>query len=233
MPDINPHFMVVPVKFYRDVVEGKALQELMDAGSRTDAAPALVVDLDRLSCIEAKVYGLTEKGCTVVCDEIHLLKEEIGLRLKDFKTMLRARVVSHSGNRAQVLFSSETGEKGEPVEKRREARRRVLITAVVCSRVGRETLRCHIVDASKSGCRLESGQLDKLPDEIEISIPKLDMPLVGKIVWRSGEHAGVSLNWPFSENPESKSPNKRMKPEEEEDAARARRRARGGAFGVR
>ncbi|MBD1545975.1 PilZ domain-containing protein [Labrenzia aggregata] len=103
---------------------------------------------------------------------------------------------------------------------------------MVCSRLGRETLRCHIVDASKSGCRLESDQFDKLPDEIEISIPKLDMPLVGTIVWRSGEHAGVSLNWPFSENPESKSPNKRMKPEEE-DAARARRRARGGAFGVR
>jgi len=232
VPDINPHFMVVLVKFYRDVVEGKALQELMDAGSRTDAAPALVVDLDRLSCIEAKVYGLTEKGCTVVCEQMHLLKEEIGLRLKDVKTMLRARVVSHSGNRAQVLFSSETGEKGEPVEKRREARRQVLITAVVCSRIGRETLRCHIVDASKSGCRLESDQLDKLPDEIEISIPKLDMPLVGTIVWRSGEHAGVSFNWPFSGEPDAKSPNKRIKPEEQ-DAARARRRARGGAFGVR
>ena len=231
MPDINLHFMVVTVIFYRDVVEGKALQELMDAGSRTEAAPALVVDLNQLSCIDAKVYGLTEKGCTVVCEQVHLLKDEIGLRLKDVKTMLRGKVVSHSGNVAQISFSSE---KSEPVEKRRETRRRVLITAVVCSRVGRETLRCHIVDASKSGCRLESDQLDKLPDEIEISIPKLDLPLVGTIVWRSGEHAGVSLNWPFSEETESRSPDKDTNPETEDPAAaRARRRARGGAFGVR
>ena len=41
-----------------------------------------------------------------------------------------------------------------------EGCRRVLITAVVCSRVGSETLRCHIVDASKSGCRLESDRLE-------------------------------------------------------------------------
>ncbi|WP_417681423.1 PilZ domain-containing protein [Roseibium sp.] len=205
------------------------MQELMVAGAQTDAAPALVVDLDKLSCVEAKVYGLTEKGCTVVCEQVHLLKDEIGLRLNDVKTMLRGKIVSHSGNEAQVSFSSE---KSEPVEKRREPRRRVLITAVVCSRVGRETLRCHIVDASKSGCRLESDQLHKLPDEIEISIPKLDMPLVGTIVWRSGEFAGVSLNWPFSENPESKAPNERIKPEDQA-AEMARRRGRGGAFGVR
>ncbi len=221
--------MVVPVTSYRDVVEGKALQELMVAGAQTDAAPALVVDLEKLSCVEAKVYGLTEKGCTVVCEQMHLLKDEIGLRLKDVKTMLRGKVVSHSGNEAQVSFSPE---KNEPVEKRREPRRRVLITAIVCSRVGRETLRCHIVDASKSGCRLESDQLDKLPDDIEISIPKLDMPLVGKIVWRSGDYAGVSLNWPFTEESGSNFPNKRIKPEEQE-AEKARRRGRGGAFGVR
>ncbi len=210
-------------------MEGKALQELMVAGSRTDAAPALVVDLDELSCVEAKVYGLTEKGCTVVCEQVHLLKDEIGLRLKDVETMLRGKIISHSGNEAQISFSSNTS---EPVEKRREVRRRVLITAVVCSRVGRETLRCHIVDASKSGCRLESDQLHKLPDEIEISVPKLDMPLVGTIVWRSGDYAGVSLNWPLSEEAQLKSSNERIRPEDQA-AEKARRRARGGAFGVR
>lgn len=162
---------------------------------------ALVVDLADMSCFEAIAYDLSEKGCWIASDKIDLLKEEVGLRLAGFDKLLRGIVVAFGDQEAQISFRIR---RQEPGEKRREIRRKVWITAVVCGKTNPATMKCRIVDASKSGCRLEGDRLGKLPKEIEISIPGLDLPIRGEIVWRKNNQAGVKLDWPFEAAPEPK-----------------------------
>ena len=162
---------------------------------------ALVVDLADMSCFEATAYDLSERGCWIASDKIDRLKEEVGLRLAGFDKLLRGTVVAFGDQEAQISFQIK---KQEPSEKRREIRRQVWITAIVCGKTNAASMKCRIVDASKSGCRLEGAKLDKLPKEIEISIPGLDLPIKGVIVWRKNDQAGVKLDWPFEAAPEPK-----------------------------
>eukprot|EP00903_Cladosiphon_okamuranus_P001108 g1106.t1 len=160
---------------------------------------ALVVDLADMSCFEASLYDLSEKGCWIASDKIDLLKEEVGLRIAGFDKLIRGTVIAYGDQEAQISFVIK---KEEPGEKRREIRRAVWISAVVCGQSHPITMKCQIVDASKSGCRLEGETLDRLPDAVEISIPGLDLPINGAIVWRRNGQAGVQLNWPFEPDPE-------------------------------
>jgi len=162
---------------------------------------ALVVDLADMSCFEAKAYDLSERGCWIASEKVDLLKEEVGLRLAGFDKLLRGTVVAIGDQGAQISFQIK---KREPSEKRREIRRQVWITAIVCGKTTPASMKCRIVDASKSGCRLEGDKLDKLPTEIEISIPGLDLPIHGVIVWRKNSQAGVKLDWPFEVAPKPK-----------------------------
>ncbi|MHA7774163.1 PilZ domain-containing protein [Roseibium sp. M-1] len=189
---------------------------------------ALVVDLADMSCFEATAYGLTEKGCWIASDKVDLLKEEVGLRLAGFEKLIRGTVVAYGDQEAQISFQIK---KQEPGEKRREIRRQVWITTIVCGKTNAASMKCRIVDASKSGCRLEGDKLDKLPDEIEISIPGLDLPIKGAIVWRKNNQAGVKLDWPFEPAPEPKPEDilKFMKAEEEKPKPKPRKKI--SAFG--
>ena len=160
---------------------------------------ALVVDLADMSCFEAALFDFTEKGCWIASDKIDLLKEEVGLRISGFDKLIRGTVIAYGDQEAQISFEIK---KDEPGEKRREIRRPVWITGIVSGQTHPVTVKCRIVDASKSGCRLEGETLDRLPDGIEISIPGLDLPISGQIVWRKNGQAGVQLNWPFEPDPE-------------------------------
>jgi len=160
---------------------------------------ALVVDLADMSCFEATLYDLSDKGCWITSDKIDLLKEEVGLRIAGFDKLIRGTVIAYGDQEAQVSFKIK---KEEPGEKRREIRRPVWITAIVSGQTHPITMKCRIVDASKSGCRLEGDALERLPDAIEISIPGLDLPISGAVVWRRNGQAGVQLNWPFEPEPE-------------------------------
>jgi len=160
---------------------------------------ALVVDLADMSCFEATARGLNRKGCRIVSDKVDLMKKEIGLRLAGFDKLLRGQVIAYGDNEAEVSFQVESVPGGE---QRREIRRPVLITCNVCGRTNTVSLKCRIVDASKSGCRLEGDKLDRLPRDIDIFIPALDLPIAARIVWRRDDQAGVRLNWPFEQSPE-------------------------------
>ncbi|MCV0426703.1 MAG: PilZ domain-containing protein [Roseibium sp.] len=161
----------------------------------------LVVDLADMSCFEAIAHDISDKSCWVVSDKVDQLKEEVGLRLAGFDKLVRGTVVAYGDNEALISF--ETGKCSEPTEKRREVRRPVWINAVVCGRANPITMKCRIVDASRSGCRLEGDNLNRLPREIDISIPGLDLPIASKIVWRKDGQAGVQLNWPFEPEPDT------------------------------
>lgn len=161
--------------------------------------PALVVDLADMSCFEASALDLTDKGCWIVSDKVDLLKEEVGLRLDGYDKLVRGTVIAFGDNEARISFSVLNT---EPGEKRREIRRPVWISTVVCGKTSPFIVKGRIVDASKSGCRLEADNLERLPQDVEISIPGLDLPIAAKIVWRKNGQAGVQLNWPFEPEPD-------------------------------
>ena len=181
---------------------------------------ALVVDLADMSCFEAIAHDLTEKGCWITSDRIDLLKEDVGLRLDGIDRLVRGTVVAYADNEAQISF--ETKQDG-PAEQRRETRRPVWITAIICGRTNPASMKCRIVDASKSGCRLEGEKLNRLPAEIDISIPGLDLPIAGEIVWRKDCQAGVKLNWPFSPGASLKPQQRQDGPEQKSGAAPKKR----------
>lgn len=187
----------------------------MSAFPRTEA-PAIVVDLTDMSCFEAFARDISSEGCWLVSNRVDLLKEHIGLQIEGIDKLVRGKVVAFGDDEARVTFHIDTTREGD---QRREARRPVLIDAVVCGRTNSASIKCRIVDASRSGCRLESDGIQGLSDDVEIFIPKLDLPIPGTIVWRNGHHAGVSLAWPF-ETGAALTPNVAPPPVPEEKTAK-------------
>ena len=186
---------------------------------------ALAVDFSDMSCFEVAAYDLTETGCWISSDKVYLLKDEFGLRLSGTDKLVRGTIVAFSDTAAQVSFLAQSVKEDE---RRREPRRPVLITAILSSPINPRTMKCKIVDASKSGCRLESDKLADFPDQVELSIPGLDLPIAGKIVWRANEQAGVRLAWPVEPRPDEK-PEAKSKLDE---VVRIKPKKRISAFGV-
>jgi hypothetical protein len=87
-------------------------------------------------------------------------------------------------------------------EKRKERRRPVSISAGVSGNNDNRVIKCKIVDASLSGCRLYCEHIELLPDSITLNIPGMDLPVPGAIVWRSDSYAGVRMMWQFSRKSE-------------------------------
>ena len=78
----------------------------------------------------------------------------------------------------------------------RQARRwKLAIPAAVCDRGRQNSIRCMIHDGSITGCKIVSGQVSKLPDEILINVPELDKLIHGRIVWRTHNSAGIQFEW--------------------------------------
>jgi len=57
---------------------------------------------------------------------------------------------------------------------------------------------CTICDASKHGCRIKSGDISALPDDIFVEVKSMKSPIRGTIVWRKDGMAGVNFNWDAS-----------------------------------
>ncbi|MFC6655431.1 PilZ domain-containing protein [Roseibium salinum] len=136
--------------------------------------------------------------------------------------MIKARIAELLDAEIVVSFDFE---ESPAVEKRAERRRKVSIPAWVSGRKSQAGVSCKIIDASHSGCRLASPKLQDLPEEIQLQIPGLDLPVVGRIVWRSPEHAGVKLIWQFRTARRSNKSAivRRIWPERLEPETRARR----------
>jgi hypothetical protein len=194
-----------------------------------DGRSAVVVDLGDMSCFEVTAYDLSATGCRIATDKIGLLKEEVGLRVAGVDKLLRGRVVACGDRDARISFRTAGKELDE---KRREARRPVRISAIVCGKSHPVSMKCKIVDASRSGCRLEGDTVERLPQAIEISIPGLDLPISGSVVWCRNNQAGVQLTWPFKTGPAPKADEQAKPPEETKGkTAGSKRKKRVSAFG--
>lgn len=191
---------------------------------------AQVVDLADMSCFEAKAFDLTANGCKITTERTDLLKQDIGLRIAGVDKLLRGTVVAFNEREARISFRAQAG---QAREKRREVRRPVRISAIVCSKSDAATMKCSIVDASRSGCRLEGDAVARLPDAIEISIPGLDLPISGAVVWRRDNQAGIQLTWPMMPEPGRKVETLvKMLNEEKKASAAKPRKKRVSAFGA-
>jgi hypothetical protein len=191
----------------------------------------LVLDFDTLACEETSASGFSRNGCRVQSSKHRRIGKTLGLRIAGFDQMVKARVAEISGADVVVRFEFDEGENSE---KRSERRRKVSIPAWVSAQNSREGLRCEIVDASPSGCRLASYQLEGLPSDIKLQIAGLDLPVVGKIVWRSPEYAGVKLIWKFTSSKEFDE--KRFRPPPplaEKASAKPSRKSDSSGFGVK
>ncbi|PVB63026.1 PilZ domain-containing protein [Labrenzia sp. 011] len=188
----------------------------------------LVLDFDTLACEETSASGFSSRGCRVRTSAHKEVGKTIGLRLAGFDQMIKGRVreILESEILVSFEFTNST-----IVEKRRERRRKVSIPALVSGRASQDGIRCEIVDASLSGCRLASRRLENLPRDIQLQIPGLDLPVAGEIVWRSPELAGVKLVWQFSNGQEFNRKGLRSPEAADKPASRPVRDTSG--FGVR
>ncbi|POF34773.1 PilZ domain-containing protein [Roseibium marinum] len=188
----------------------------------------LVLDFDTLECEETSASGFSSRGCRVLTNAHKELGKTIGLRLAGFDQMIKGRVREILDSEILVSFEFANS---TIVEKRRERRRKVAIPALVSGRGSQDGVRCEIVDASQSGCRLASRRLEKLPKNIQLQIPGLDMPVTGEIVWRSPEFAGVKLIWQFSNGQEFNQ--KRLRPPDLPEKTGMQEKRDASGFGVR
>jgi hypothetical protein len=194
----------------------------------------LVVDLDGLTCIEASASGFNKAGCKILSDRVGELRETVGLRVEGLDKMIRGRITSVQETNAKVSFEFEDE---EPREKRKEQRREVRIPAQIADPRGGLVIPCVIVDASKSGCRLDARDLDLLPNSITLHITGLDLPVKGRIAWRGPGCAGIELLWQFSKSKDLKKARLGGGPDggsgsESGRGKRKKRRVTGGAFGL-
>jgi hypothetical protein len=156
----------------------------------------LIVDLERLLCIEGSASGFNGTNCTIVSPRVSELSETIGLRVDGVDMMIKGRIIDLLDGEAKVLFDFGDGKSSG--EKRRERRRAVHIPAQVSDCGGAASFNCIISNASKNGCRLEGRGVDSLPDIISLRIAGLDLPVRGNIAWRGPDCVGVQLLWQFS-----------------------------------
>ncbi len=162
----------------------------------------LIVDLERLLCIEGSASDFSSSGCSILSHRVNELNEMIGLRVDGLEKMIKGRITYVTDGEAKVLFDFSESSKDQ--EKRKEQRRPVHIPARVSDLSGNASIHCVISNASKNGCRLEGKGVGHLPDDIFLRINGLDLPVRGSIAWRGPECAGVRLCWQFTSGKEMK-----------------------------
>ena len=81
------------------------------------------------------------------------------------------------------------------IQKRASRRIDLSMEAVVSDLTRSNRVVCTICDASKLGCRIKSGDISALPDDILVEVGSLRTPIRGTIVWRKHGMAGVKFNW--------------------------------------
>ncbi len=72
-----------------------------------------------------------------------------------------------------------------------EARKKTCIQAFASDLDNTFEIKCIIRDISRSGCKIVTSQVGKLPEFILLVPEGFEQPLSGKIVWRKDKFAGV------------------------------------------
>lgn len=165
-------------------------------GSRLlfEEMPAVVIDRERLHCVNATVRDFNKTGCQVVCDRLDEFPDQITLQIRGVEEMLLCDVVWRKDGVAGVNFGW-TDASGD--NKRQEERFKVHIPATIFNRSGKHHARCEISEASRSGCRIEINDMAEFydDDDVHIKIRTMRLPIKGKIIWRGDKCAGVKLHW--------------------------------------
>jgi len=190
----------------------------------------LVLDFDTLACEETSATDFGQAGCRIRATRHRRVGKTLGLRIAGYAQMVKARIAKVDGEDALVEYEFADPDNEE---KRSERRRKVSIPAFVSSRASQEGFSCEIVDASPSGCRLASPKLTALAEDIQLQIPGLDLPVNGRIAWRSPGLAGVRLIWQFASGKTVET--ERFRPPDlgEKAGARAKRKSDSSGFGVK
>ncbi|WP_208977895.1 hypothetical protein [Labrenzia sp. 011] len=166
------------------------LAHLQDQPGREEEA--LVVDLDNLAIVNAVVSNVSEWGCRLTSVDITQLYKNIGIRVGDTGKLVKALVTSIRGNDAAVVFAKNDK---MVTDKRREKRNNVSIPVKIADLEGITEISGVIVDAGKNGCRISAKGLSALPEEVVLSIGKMERPVVGEFAWRTASSAGLRLLW--------------------------------------
>ncbi|QDG79061.1 PilZ domain-containing protein [Labrenzia sp. PHM005] len=171
------------------------MKEIVEKYSGDSNILVLVLDFETLDCEEAVATSINSSGCRVLSTKHSELDKLIGLRLAGVDKMIKGRIREVRPEEVRVAFEFQDD---VACEKRKERRRPVSIAANVSASEKTKFLKCKIVDASLSGCRLHCEHLEFLSDSIILKIPGMDLPVRGCIMWRSGNYAGVKMMWQFS-----------------------------------
>lgn len=163
-----------------------------DRRTLTTAFPVLVVDRQRLRCYNARVQDFSKSGCTIRHAQPGKLPEIMSLEIEGMAALINARVLWRKAQRVRVEFLWD--EDSRP-DNRGERRVAVSIPAHVCNVNGTLAANCVIVEASRSGCRIEGPLVGELDDHVLIKIERIKSPVPGTIVWRDGKRAGIKLLW--------------------------------------
>ena len=78
-------------------------------------------------------------------------------------------------------------------DERGECRRKMAIHAFASDIDNKYEVKCVIRDVSGGGCSIVSSCLDDLPDIIHVLPEGFATPILGKIVWRKNNIAGVQF----------------------------------------
>lgn len=159
-----------------------------------EAAPpaVLAIDIERLTCIPVKVSNLTQWGCLISSPDIKLLQKNIGLRFGDEKSLRSATVTSIAGEDATIVFN---GVQSDAASKRAEARRAVSIQVVLTDPERTRRVTGRIVDAARSGCRVQAAGVKHLGKTIHLRVLGMPRAIVAEVMWCDDEAAGLRLNW--------------------------------------
>lgn len=152
----------------------------------------LALDVERLTCIPVKVRNLTQWGCVLSSPDIQLLQKNVALRFGDEKTLRAATVTSINGEDATIVFA---GAKADASSLRKEARRAVSIQVVMTDPDRTRRVMGKIVDAARSGCRVQATGVKHLGKTIHLRVLGMPRAIVAEVMWCDDEAAGLRLNW--------------------------------------
>jgi F420-0:gamma-glutamyl ligase-like protein len=152
----------------------------------------LALDVEKLTCIPVKVSNLTQWGCLLSSPDIQLLQKNVALRFGDEKTLRAATVTSVNGEDATIVFA---GVKADASSLRKEARRAVSIQVVMTDPDRTRRVMGKIVDAARSGCRVQAAGMKHLGKTIHLRVLGMPRAIVAEVMWCDDEAAGLRLNW--------------------------------------
>lgn len=143
----------------------------------------------RLPCL---IRDGSLSGCRLMCGRLDTMPDDIIVEVPELAKPVYGKMVWRNPTEAGVKFMWET----TPADERRASpRQKVDMAAIILDRDYRRLRECTICDASRTGCRLSTPYPETLPDEICLEIRGLTEPMLGKIVWRDADKAGIEFVW--------------------------------------